>query len=1130
MCVYYIKNSIMKYNKKQLDSINYIQNIWRKTVTYKKDIVKELEFFIKICNVLVTSVETKYKMYIIQQLEYKKSVELLNYCIERISSFPKFITFKYMATSSSFKILSNLAKIKLGLIEITGLIGGLSVKDSIVLYYGKDIYNYYTNTSTQSYIEYLNNFFKIIKLDYYQGENNSYVLYNFTNKNTYTNSSIKLKKNQRDFPSLEKVNIISKNVDVRINSCKLLIPLGKNLIIFYGYFLDDNLHLCRSIPHLKSKYDILKESFNNLDLNTTFKNNFLSSLQTSEFIINSESSITNCCINAYSDIINLEKKNVSIVVKEFVTSDIEKQRYIIKNLLLNSYNETSIYLCNLLLDLLSSDSTISLFNSKNQILDSIHWSSRCKIKVEDDELDSESKVREYSEESIPYEKRINLMKTEEYIKNKAHDKLKEINGSKNGESTAKAQQYLDGLLKIPFGIYKNESIKHEFNNTISKIGKYENDILLEIQTLEENHQLNDSDLQYTAELSEKININREVKHNPLSLLKYIKSLKDFIFNKIFDLYPFIEDKDLFIKKFSTLSLVSLKNIVEDLKLKISSNKKISFIEKIYDCDKCKLVKVCNELFLHVKDKYVSIISTTEFINVIDHVENFWDTYLSYDSNRKNYFSRLDNILNNSVYGLDIAKTQIKRLLGQWANGVNQGYVFGFEGPPGTGKTTLAKTGISKCLMDENETNRPFIFIALGGSSNGSTLEGHNYTYVGSSWGRIIDGIIDSKCMNPIIYIDELDKISRTEHGREIVGILTHLTDTSQNGEFTDKYFSGIKFDLSKCLIIFSYNDPNLIDKILLDRIQRIKIDPLNRHDKIMVCKNFIIPEILLNIGFTADDILISDEVLSHIINSYTYEAGARKLKEKLYELYREINIKYLTHGHEILPKTITLDFVDEIFNDYDKFEITKIHDSPKVGLINGLFATSNGIGGITTIECVKFTSESHLELKLTGMQGDVMKESMNVAKNLCLNLIPDTVLSNISKDKNKFGIHIHCPSGATPKDGPSAGTAITVCLISLLCNIPIKNYLAITGEINLIGDVLPIGGLDSKVEGGKTAGVTRILAPELNKKDLAKIRSKKIPPEDDNFSVTLIKTIYQALNEILIMPENQTAEEYFKKI
>ena len=185
-------------------------------------------------------------------------------------------------------------------------------------------------------------------------------------------------------------------------------------------------------------------------------------------------------------------------------------------------------------------------------------------------------------------------------------------------------------------------------------------------------------------------------------------------------------------------------------------------------------------------------------------------------------------------GLDDAKNQIKRLLAQWVNGNDQGYVFGFEGPPGTGKTTLAKQGIATCLIDELNNPRPFVFIALGGSSNGSTLEGHNYTYVGSTWGRIIDGIIDSKCMNPIIYIDELDKISRTEHGKEIIGILTHLTDPSQNADFTDKYFSGIKFDISKCLIIFSYNDSSIIDKILLDRIQKVRINPLNKEDKLMV--------------------------------------------------------------------------------------------------------------------------------------------------------------------------------------------------------------------------------------------------------------------------------------------------------
>ena len=511
------------------------------------------------------------------------------------------------------------------------------------------------------------------------------------------------------------------------------------------------------------------------------------------------------------------------------------------------------------------------------------------------------------------------------------------------------------------------------------------------------------------------------------------------------------------------------------------------------------------------------------------MNNLWTKYLQQQSD---YFTKVSDRLDTSVYGLSEAKNQIKRLLAQWVNGNDQGYVFGFEGPPGTGKTTLAKQGIAHCLRDELDKSRPFVFIALGGSSNGSTLEGHNYTYVGSTWGRIIEGIIDSKIMNPIIYIDELDKISKTEHGKEIIGILTHLTDPSQNTEFTDKYFSGIKFDISKCLIIFSYNDPALIDKILLDRIQRIRINPLNKVDKVMVAQRHIIPEILNNIGFTENDIILGDTELMHIIDTYTYEAGARKLKEKLYEIYREINLQYLTNTNGFLPFKIDKDFIDTVFENYDKVDIKLIHNEPKVGLVNGLFATAAGIGGITVIETYKFTSSNHLELRLTGMQGDVMKESMSVAKTLALNLIPTSILDKLENidDNKKFGIHIHCPEGATPKDGPSAGTAITVAIISLLCDIPVLNTIALTGEISLNGQVMPIGGLESKVDGGKAAGVKHILCPAKNKKDLNKIRKRINPPEDDDFTVTMIENIYQALNKFLIMPNNKTAEEYFRKI
>ena len=243
-------------------------------------------------------------------------------------------------------------------------------------------------------------------------------------------------------------------------------------------------------------------------------------------------------------------------------------------------------------------------------------------------------------------------------------------------------------------------------------------------------------------------------------------------------------------------------------------------------------------------------------------------------------------LDDAVYGLNDAKMQIMQMIGQWiSNPKSVGTAIAIHGPMGTGKTTLVKKGISKIL------NRPFAFIALGGATDSSFLEGHSYTYEGSNWGKIVDILIQSKCMNPVIYFDELDKISATPKGEEIIGILTHLTDTTQNGQFHDKYFSSLDFDLSKALFIFSYNEEDKINPILRDRMYRIETKGYNKKDKIIISHKHLIPEINKNINFNENEIIMSDDALEYIIDTFTgNEKGVRNLKRCLEIIYSKLNL------------------------------------------------------------------------------------------------------------------------------------------------------------------------------------------------------------------------------------------------
>ena len=274
-------------------------------------------------------------------------------------------------------------------------------------------------------------------------------------------------------------------------------------------------------------------------------------------------------------------------------------------------------------------------------------------------------------------------------------------------------------------------------------------------------------------------------------------------------------------------------------------------------------------------------------------------------------------LDECVFGLDDAKLQILQLLGQWiVNPEAIGSAIAIHGPMGTGKTSLVRDGISKIL------NRPFAFIPLGGATDSSTLEGHGYTYEGSTYGKIVDILIQSKTMNPIIMFDELDKVSDTPKGEEIIGILTHLTDSSQNTEFHDKYFSEISFNLSKCLFIFSYNDETKINPILKDRLYKIKTNGYQKKDKIIIAQNYLIPNIRNTIKLNESLVTISNNILEIIIEKYcNNEQGVRNLKRNLEIIFTKLNLlRLLKNDNPLLKDQIKINKNFPIEIDVDSLE------------------------------------------------------------------------------------------------------------------------------------------------------------------------------------------------------------------
>jgi ATP-dependent Lon protease len=890
------------------------------------------------------------------------------------------------------------------------------------------------------------------------------------------------------------VDIVSNTFHEKVYGIKTVIHGSSNkTLIVYGFIDDINLDFIDNKYIVKRKKELLSFSPEIHSFNQEILQRQVEIITLKDMLIYS-----NCDIYKKNSSISVLVNNIKIAklettIKNFIDMDLySKRNTLIDLLVFNNDNEIQ-YLSYLLYDLLTCknqntiDSTeqICLFNSfpwkiKNYFKDAMKNTINF----------TQNSIQKYDTSRISIEQQIYLWKVPDSIKEKAITKLKEIKGRPDDSGT-KAKQYLEGLLKIPFNIYREEPVLKMSKKTNANFTKLLRDLAQQKITdgLPDNI-MNELDDKYTnREISDCI---CQIENNLKKILQnniHIQNFKPKEFNELYN------------------RVIQITNQTKSRK----NNKNTIIHDFLMTCSLNDII----EAFKTTNDSALDQPTLNMVKNFFITMENIKKDILK----MKTTMETISQYLDESIHGHKHAKKQIMKIICQWINGEQTGYCFGFEGSPGIGKTSLAKKGLANCLTDEKGEPRPFSFIALGGSCNGSTFEGHSYTYVNSTWGKIVDILMESKCMNPIIYIDELDKVSKSEHGKEIIGILTHLIDPTQNDIFQDKYFNGIQIDLSKALFIFSYNDVEQIDRILLDRIHRIKFDNLTTNEKIVITNKFILPEFNKKMGFHKNILKIENDVIECIINDYTSEPGIRKLKEILFDLYGEINIELLNLNDIEIPVMLNNENLENKYlKKYNKNREKRIHSTNKVGIVNGLWANSLGKGGIIPIEVVFFPSSNFLEMKLTGLQGDIMKESMNVAKTLAWHLTPDDVKKKlISNFKNTFmqGIHIHCPEGSVSKDGPSAGVAITVAIYSLFNNLLVNNTIGITGEIDLQGNVLPIGGLDCKILGGIHDGIKQFIFPEENNTEYSQFLQKYTEENDQSKILNITFTKVSHITELI---------------